>query len=147
MSKLKKQKYRLKVSSITENLEIIREFINRIARKAGFSEEGADQIELAVDEACTNVIKHAYHFDSKRMLDISVLVDKEKIEIIVTDKGSGFDPDQLAPPDIPKYAHEARVGGLGIYLMKTLMDEVSYSFNPGIKNTVSLVKYYNRKSA
>lgn len=147
MSKPKKQKYKLKISSITENLEIIREFINKIARKAGFSDEGADQIELAVDEACTNVIKHAYHFDSKRMLDISVLVDKEKIEIIVTDKGSGFDPDQLMAPDIPKYAHEAKVGGLGIHLMKSLMDEVSYSFNPGKRNSVSLVKYYSRKSA
>lgn len=147
MEKLRKQKFRLKISSITENLEIIREFINNLAQKAGFNEEGADQIELAVDEACTNVIKHAYKFNTKRMLDILVFLDNEKMEIIISDKGSGFDPDKLPIPDLQKYAHEAKMGGLGIHLMKTLMDEVNYSFNPGKKNTVSLVKYLERKSA
>lgn len=147
MENIGKQKFKLKISSITDNLEVIREFINSIATKAGFNEEGADQIELAVDEACTNVIKHAYKFDTKRMLDISVFIDKEKMEIIISDKGSGFDPSKLQIPDLEKYVHESKMGGLGIHLMKTLMDEVNYSFNPGKRNQVSLIKYLERKSA
>jgi serine/threonine-protein kinase RsbW len=147
MGKTRKQKFRLKISSITDNLEVIRDFINNLAKKAGFNDEGADQIELAVDEACTNVIKHAYKFDTKKMLDISVFLDKEKMEIIISDKGSGFDISKLQVPDLEKYVHESKMGGLGIHLMRTLMDEVNYSFNPGKKNQVSLVKYLTRKSA
>lgn len=147
MNKTRKQKFKLKISSITENLEIIREFINNIAQKGGFSEECVDQIELAVDEACTNVIKHAYNYSSKRMLDISVFLDNEKIEIIIMDKGAGFNPDSLPIPNLEKYMRVAKVGGLGIHLMRTLMDEVNFSINPGKKNQVSLVKYLSRKSA
>ena len=147
MKKIRKQKFKLKISSVTENLEIIREFINNIATKAGFSEENVDQIELAVDEACTNVIKHAYHYSTKRMLDISVFIDPEKMEIIIIDKGAGFNPNRLPVPDLEKYMRDAKVGGLGIHLMRTLMDEVNFSINPGKKNQVSLVKYRTRKSA
>lgn len=147
MKKTRKQKFKLKISSVTENLEIIREFINNIATKAGFNEEGVDQIELAVDEACTNVIKHAYKYSTKRMLDISVFVDNEKMEIVITDKGGGFNPDKLPVPNLEKYMRVAKVGGLGIHLMRTLMDEVNFSINPGKKNQVSLVKYLTRKSA
>ena len=147
MKNVRKQKFKLRISSVTENLEIIREFINNIAHKGGFSEESVDQIELAVDEACTNVIKHAYNYSSKRMLDISVFLDNEKIEIIIMDKGSGFNPDSLPIPNLEKYMRVAKVGGLGIHLMRTLMDEVNFSINPGKKNQVSLVKYLSRKSA
>lgn len=147
MKKARKQKFKLKISSVTENLEIIREFINNIAQKAGFNEESVDQIELAVDEACTNVIKHAYKYSTSRMLDISVFLDPEKIEIIIMDKGAGFNPDKLQIPDLEKYMHSAKSGGLGIHLMRTLMDEVNFSINPGKKNQVSLVKYKTRKSA
>ena len=147
MNKTRKQKFKLKISSVTDNLEIIREFINNIARKGGFSEESVDQIELAVDEACTNAIKHAYKYSSTKMLDISVFLDNEKIEIIIMDKGAGFNPDNLPIPNLEKYMRVAKVGGLGIHLMRTLMDEVNFSINPGKKNQVSLVKYLSRKSA
>ena len=147
MKKPKKQKYKLRISSSTENLEIIREFINNIASKAGFSEENVDQIELAVDEACTNVIKHAYKYSDKRMLDISVMLDNEKMEIIIMDKGAGFNPEKLPVPNLEKYMRVAKAGGLGIHLMRTLMDEVNFSMNPGKRNQVSLVKYIGRKSA
>jgi serine/threonine-protein kinase RsbW len=147
MKKTRKQKFKLKISSVTDNLEIIREFINNIAQKAGFNEESVDQIELAVDEACTNVIKHAYKYSRDRMLDIAVSLDQEKIEISIMDKGAGFNPDNLPIPDLEKYMRNAKVGGLGIHLMRTLMDEVNFSINPGKKNQVSLVKYRTQKSA
>lgn len=143
MDRRAKQKYKLRISSVTDNLEIIRDFINRLAVKGGFSNDVADQIELAVDEACTNVIRHAYHYNAKRMIDIAVHLDKEKMEIIVSDKGQGFDATLLLKPDLEKYVHEARTGGLGIHLMRSLMDEVNFNFKPGKKNQVSLVKYLN----
>ncbi len=147
MKKRTKQKYKLQISSETENLEIIRDFIQRLAKKGGFDQEQSDQIALAVDEACTNVIKHAHHYDPRRMIDIAVFLHPDKIEIVVTDRGKGFDPKKLSKPDIKKYVHESRSGGLGIHLMRTLMDEVNYQFDPGKKNQVSLIKYLNTASA
>jgi len=143
MDRRRRQKYKLKISSITENLEIIREFVNRLALHGGFSQEMADQIELAVDEACTNVIKHAYKYDPKRSIDIAVLLDKTKMEIVISDKGQGFNITELPKPDLEKYVHESRSGGLGIHLMRSLMDEVNFKFHPGKRNEVSLIKYLN----
>lgn len=147
MKTMKKHRYKIKFPSRTDNLEVIRDFIQRVALKAGFIQEDADQISLAVDEACTNIIKHAHNYNSRRMIDLAVVYDKKQIEIIITDKGKGFDPKKLEKPDLSKYIHEAKMGGLGIHLMKTLMDEVNYIFNPGIKNQVSLIKYLNENTA
>jgi len=142
--KAKTQKYRLKIPSVTENLQMIREFVLKIAAKAGFNEETQEQIALAVDEACTNVIKHAHHHDARRLMDIQIKTDANKMIITITDKGSGFDITKLKDPDVEKYIRESRHGGLGIYLIKTLMDEVDYEFNPGVKNQVQLTKYLQK---
>jgi serine/threonine-protein kinase RsbW len=139
--KKRTQKYKLKIPSITENLQLIREFIIKIAEKAGFDQERQEQIALAVDEACTNVIKHAHKFDARRMIDIQILVDAQKISITITDRGRGFNAAKLKDPDLQKFARESRHGGLGIYLIKTLMDEVQFTYDPGVKNQVQLTKY------
>jgi serine/threonine-protein kinase RsbW len=139
--KAKIQKYNLKIPSITENLQMIREFVLKIAEKAGFNEETQEQIALAVDEACTNVIKHAHHHDARRLMDIQIQTDTNKMKIIITDKGRGFDITKLKDPNVKQFIKESRHGGLGIYLIKTLMDEVDYDFKPGVKNQVLLTKY------
>jgi serine/threonine-protein kinase RsbW len=141
--KARVQKFKLKVPSVTENLYLIRDFIRRIAEKAGFNNEKQEQIALAVDEACTNVIKHAYKFDSRRLIDIAIVVDRHKIRITITDRGRGFDSAKLQDPDLQAYMKESRHGGLGIYLIKTLMDDVHFEFKPGVKNQVQLTKYLN----
>jgi len=139
--KAKIQKYKLEIPSITENLQMIREFVLKIAAKTGFNEETQEQIALAVDEACTNVIKHAHHHDARRLMDIQIQTDANKMKITITDKGRGFDITKLKDPDVEQFIRESKHGGLGIYLIKTLMDEVDYEFNPGVKNQVQLTKY------
>ncbi len=142
--KVKTQKYKLKIPSITENLQMIRRFVLKIAAKTGFNEETQEQIALAVDEACTNVIKHAHHHDARRLMDIQIQTDAIKMKITITDKGRGFDITKLKDPDVEKFIKESKHGGLGIYLIKTLMDEVDYEFNPGVKNQVQLTKYLQK---
>jgi len=141
-----RKKYTLKVSGSTENLEVIREFIHRLAVKAGFNEDDASQIELAVDEACTNAIKHAYRNNQQHALEITAYLDSVKMEVVVSDKGQGFDVSAIPKPDLKAYAMQAKSGGLGIHLMRTLMDEVHFSFHPGKKNQVSLIKYLGKSA-
>lgn len=133
--------YLLKIPSQTDNLELIRNFINGVAKKVGFDSEESNKIELAVDEACTNVIEHAYQHDESKDIDIAIKIDYHKITIVVTDRGKSFNMKEVELPDMESYLAELRVGGLGIYLMKTLMDEVDYHSKPGVKNEVRMVKY------
>ncbi len=139
----KTKKFQLKLPIETANLEIIREFVAKIAQNTGFSEENIHRIELAVDEASTNVIKHAYKGTKSDRKYIFVIVSNypDRLEIDVVDSGRGFDPKQIKIPEMDIYLKNMKRGGLGIYLIKTLMDKVEYKIKPGVKNQVRMVKY------
>ena len=141
-----KHEYQLRIPSQTDNLELIRGFVAKVAEKVGFSGDDISKIELACDEACTNVIKHAYsEMSGNKSLDVMIMIDFDKFTIVVTDHGKGFDPKSVSLPDMQEYLAELKVGGLGIYLMRTLMDEVNYEIKPGIRNRVKMVKYFINK--
>jgi serine/threonine-protein kinase RsbW len=133
----------LKVKSATENLGQIREFTRSVAAQSGFSDESVDKIALAVDEACTNIIKHAYKYSHEGDIVINIKVADNKLTVSITDFGLDFDPSLVPVPDIKKYYRQHKVGGLGIYLIKKLMDEVKYNPAVGNKNQVVLIKYLN----
>ena len=130
----------LKVKSKTENLSVIRDFISSNALEAGISNEVVDNIMLAVDEACTNIIKHAYQSYPEGEIVIRVEIDAKKFNILIIDYGNTFDPTSVPKPDLKKYFQEHKVGGLGMYLMRTLMDDVKYKTVPGKYNQVLLSK-------
>jgi len=131
----------LTVKSTTNNLAIIREFVENIARESGFSKEIVSKISLAVDEACTNVIKHAYKFSPDREIKILTQFNDSKLTIRITDSGDKFDPNLIPEPNLKEYHKQKKVGGLGMFLMKKLMDEVQYLTLSGNQNQVVLVKY------
>jgi serine/threonine-protein kinase RsbW len=136
-------KYQLRIPSRTDNLELIREFVSKVAEKVGFDEDDVGKIELACDEACSNVIKHAYEQkNGSQSLDVLIRIDLKKFTLVVTDHGRGFDPQKIKMPDMKEYLAQLKVGGLGIYLMKTLMDEVDYDIKPGVRNQVKMIKYF-----
>ena len=130
----------LKVKSKTENLSLIRDFINTSAAEAGVTPDVLENIILAVDEACTNIIKHAYKSFPEGELIIKTKSTLTRFVISITDYGNTFEPDAIPEPDLQKYYRQKRVGGLGMYLMKTLMDDVKYVSIPGKYNEVRLSK-------
>ena len=119
----------------------VREFVSASARKFGFSDEEVSKIALAVDEACTNVIKHAYKFDPTKEITVTVKPRGRTFEVSIKDHGKQFNPSDILAPDMKEYLSHFRRGGLGIYLMKSLMDKVEYDIEPGKKNEVRLIKY------
>lgn len=142
----KKKKYQFKFPGQSDNLQIIRDTVSRIARKAGFAEDDVSKIELAVDEACANVIKHAFTEMPARPIELEMIVEPQKLTIVVADKGRGFDVARLKKPNMDEYLSSMRVGGLGIYLIHTLMDEVKYDSSPGKGTTVTMVKFISNDS-
>lgn len=134
---------KLVIKSRTENLSSLREFISENAYDAGLTSNDIDDIILAVDEACTNIIKHAYKSVPDGEIIIEIDYNSKRFTIKLIDHGSSFDPETVPLPDLQKYLKQRRVGGLGLYLMKTLMDDVQYISVPGEYNQVLLSKNLN----
>lgn len=130
----------LKVKSRTENLSVIRDFVNSAALQMKIPKDIVENIILAVDEACTNIIKHAYNYSSDGDISIKIKPSTSKFIVSVIDNGISFEPEKIPKPDLQKYYRQKRVGGLGIYLMKSLMDDVKYISKPGKYNEVLLTK-------
>jgi serine/threonine-protein kinase RsbW len=135
----------LQVPSSTENLAMIRDFVTSIAAQAGLTPEGVAKIELAVDEACANVMEHAYGRDMTKEVSVRATLDGDILEIDVVDTGQGFDPNAVEQMELEKLITSRRSGGLGMRLMKTLMDEVHYEMIPGKKNELRMIKHLNKK--
>lgn len=134
------KKFTLQVPSSTENLALIREFVTNIGRQATLSEDEINNLELAVDEACANVIEHAYGHDITKDVMVRAIFDDEKLKISVIDEGRGFDPNKINQKSLDQLVQERRSGGLGIRLIQKLMDEVNYEIEPGQKNELHMTK-------
>jgi len=109
-----------------EYLDEIREFVGDIARTSGFGDKDIYNIQLAADEAASNIIEHAYEGVKDGMLEISCGMRDGSIMIVMVDHGESFDPSAIPMPDLKADLSERKIGGLGIFLMRKLMDEVHY---------------------
>jgi serine/threonine-protein kinase RsbW len=134
------RKFLLQVPSSTENLALIREFVTAIGRQAQLEEAEITNLELAVDEACANVIEHAYGHDTTKEVIVRAKFDDEALRISVIDEGRGFDPGSVKQDSVEQLIHERKSGGLGIRLIQRLMDDVSYEIVPGQKNELHMTK-------
>ncbi len=131
----------LHIHSQTQKLNLVREFIAEAARESGFDDEATGKIMLAVDEACTNIIKHAYGYAGNRDIDLDIVTDTTRFEVRITHNGKSFDPSTVKTPDMKEYFRKYQRGGLGIHLMRRLMDEVAYEKLPDNRNVVRLIKF------
>ena len=143
----------LKVPSETFYLDLVRKVIVDLAARMGFPEEDVNKIEMAVDEACANVIEHSYteeieksyqlrrRDDIEKAIDLKVNISKEKIQVVIFDKGQDFEFESQGDLDLDEYLKEMEIGGLGIYVIKTFMDEVTYRNIPGVGNELKLIKH------
>jgi len=95
--------------------------------------------ETAVDEASTNVIKHAYG-GKGGYYQVSCALNGADIIVTIRDHGGKFDPNSVPLPEVISQLEERKVGGLGIYMMKKLMDRVDYSYSETEGNRLDLVK-------
>ncbi len=124
---------KMEVTANPEYVSIIRLTVSGIANKVGFSLDDIEDIKVAVSEACTNAIKHSS--DEKFLVQFSVIDNGLIIEI--EDKGTGYDVELLKDPDLAN----PKESGLGLFIIKTLMDEVSMISNSTDGTRVKMTKY------
>jgi len=128
------------ISSSTNNLSLVRMFIEDYGKAIHLSKREVAHISLAVDEACTNIIKHAYKNSKDGKIKIRINKKGNKLSVKLIDKGLHFNPQTIPAPNIEESQKKKKGGGLGIFLMKKIMDEVKYSSN-GNSNELLLTKY------
>ena len=133
--------HRLNVPGQFDRLEQISKFIEQSGLEAGLDETSICRCQLAVDEACTNIIEHAYAGEGHGRIDICCEPEPQAGELVITieDHGQPFDPNSVPAPQLNVDLDEMQVGGLGIYFMRQVMDAVEFSYADG-SNKLVLIK-------
>lgn len=114
----------LKIECDINKLKDIRSFLELCLNKTEASEDEKGLMILAVDEICANVIIHSQGGDSSKFLEVKVVSDNEKILFEIIDTGKAFDPSSVSEPDIHTIVNEKRKGGMGLMLVKRIMDSI-----------------------
>jgi len=122
------QEITLTIPSSLKELSKIERLAGEIARGMNLSEDQQDNFSIAVTEAVGNAIIHGNKTNPKKKVQIVFRPKKDRIEVSVTDQGQGFDLNKISNPLDPK--NLMKESGRGIFILKTLMDEVSFSFSP-----------------
>ncbi len=132
----KKETVALTVPSHPRFLYVVRSALYPIVTDAGFSKKDTRKIILAVDEACSNIIKHAYEGDRSKTIDVTVTVADEDIQIALRDRGKRVEVSKIAPRELS----DIRPGGLGTHFMNAVFDSVRYDPNGGQGTVLTLIK-------
>jgi serine/threonine-protein kinase RsbW len=137
----------LVVPNDTQYLAQVRQEVTKVVEQSAFTERDRKLIIVAVDEAVTNIMEHAYDNDLEGELDIELLLeaDATRFEVVIRDSGKEFDPSQVNITDITEHVRQGKRHGLGIFLIRQIMDEVNYNYVHGEKNELQMIKYVDRE--
>jgi serine/threonine-protein kinase RsbW len=122
-----------------DQLDSIREFVGDAAKKAGMNAKEIYAVQLAVDEAASNVIEHAYEGLPAGNVDLNCTIQTDELIISVSDHGAKFNPLLAPAPNIDATLEERSVGGLGVFLIRKIMDDVRYD-ETASGNVLTMVK-------
>lgn len=130
----------IKIPAKPRFLKIIRAAVGSICEISGFCNDELNNIILAVDEACSNIIKHTYGGPSDELIFAQIFICPDRFEVRLRDFGKKIDVSKIKPRKLD----ELRPGGLGVHFIKTVMDDVKYENHFEIGNQVTLIKYLSK---
>jgi serine/threonine-protein kinase RsbW len=134
----------LVIPNDTKYLADVRDAVSSAVQESAFPDADVHRIILAVDEAVANIMEHAFEGrESESELTINMLLDADstKFEVVIHDSGNEFDPAEIETPNMVEHVAAGRRNGLGIFLMRQIMDEVKYTFVQGFRNELRMIKY------
>ena len=127
-----------------QNLEAICDYVTHFAEQAGLNEAEVYAVQLAVDEATTNIIEHGYGVECPNRIDVSCKVLKDGLKVVIYDDAEPFDPSPIPEPEINVSLDEIKPRGLGIFFMRKMMDEVSYEPSRDKGNILTMIKHHKK---
>jgi serine/threonine-protein kinase RsbW len=134
---------KLSLHADLSDLATIRDFVAAAGQQLGLNERALYELQLAADEACTNVIQHAYGGQGGK-IEVTVEPVTRGVRVIIHDWGAPFDPQAVPPPALTAPLELRPVGGLGLFLIRQTMDQVDFEFDAEHGNTLTLVKRETR---
>ncbi len=129
-----------------DSLQAISQFFSRAAESAGFDERAVYHVQLAVEEACANIVQHAYAGEEQAEIDCTAIVRAGCLTMVLRDQGRPFDPDRIPGPDLESDLEQRQLGGLGLYFMRQLMDQVDFEFDADSGNLLTMTKCIDTKN-
>ena len=124
--------YRYRIGCSLENLKGVRDFVRKSLRSSVSSDVILNEIILALDEMCSNLMIHAHHCNPDHFMELSIdIPQKGKLVFEIADDGEMFDINRFHEPELDNLVQEKRKGGLGIRLVKSIMDDVQYLTRDG----------------
>ena len=136
------ERIEITISSRFENIELVQVIAEHLCENAGVDEDGSHWVGMAVREAVANAIKHGNKLDISKKVNATFELDGTDLEITISDQGEGFDPDKVSDPLNPQ--NLMKTSGRGIFYMKTFMDQIRYSFRPGVGTSLLMTKNLTR---
>jgi serine/threonine-protein kinase RsbW len=123
-----------------ERVALVREFVARMGSELGLEPQVIFELQLAVEEACTNVVVHAYDGQGGN-LQIRFEPIEGGVRVALRDWGAPFDPLAVPSPDVKAPLDQRPLGGLGLYLIQQVTDQVGFEFDPAQGNTLTMIKH------
>lgn len=139
------EKHEFSLQATLKNLPILREFIEHACIHARLDENMTSAFKLAVDEACTNIITHGYKGQDPGPIKLTLERESDKVKLSIYDEGRTFDPDDTKAADIESEWEKRSIGGLGLFLIREMMDDIHYEGEPDHGNLLILTKILNVK--
>jgi anti-sigma regulatory factor (Ser/Thr protein kinase) len=130
------------VPSHPKYLSVVREVTARMGLMHDIPEEEVEQIKLAVDEACANVIKYAYRGNADERIVVSYKVDDERFEVVIEDSGIKADPGAI----MGRKLEDVRPGGLGVHFIKRCFDVFEFDGKKKNGNRLRLIRYLKERN-
>lgn len=128
------------VTSALDELPRVIDFVCQACADAAVPDDVVFACQLAADEACTNIMEHAYQGRTDGEIRISCRVSDDHVTLIFRDFGAAFEPETVERPSLDGALTDRQIGGLGLHFMRSLMDEVRFDFDPIQGNTLTMVK-------
>jgi serine/threonine-protein kinase RsbW len=125
------------------NLEKICDYVTHYANQAGLTEAEVYAVQLAVDEAATNIIEHGYGQECPNRIDVTCEILENGLKVMIYDDAEPFDPASVPEPEINVSLEEIKPRGLGIFFMRKMMDDVKYEASSVLGNTLTMIKYHH----
>jgi serine/threonine-protein kinase RsbW len=123
-----------------ESLASISEMILQAAQQAGLDSQATYAVQIAVDEACANIIEHAYGGEGIGDITCTVNPDKSGLTVLLKDTGKPFNPRLIKNPNTRLPLSKRKEGGLGLYFIRSYMDEVIFESSPDQGNCLTMIK-------
>lgn len=130
----------LTVEALIQNVDEVTDFINEQLEEMGCSMRIQTQVDIAIDELFSNICRYAYGEGvGHAKVSVNELPGQNAVQITLEDSGIPFDPLAKEDPDVTLSLHERNVGGLGIFMVKKIMNDIQYEYRDGV-NVLTITK-------